>query len=205
MYGRLEYAMHNITNHNVGEVIAVGVPNYFNVYQVQQHPKTNEMYLSDCKGTHNNWERKIYVPRNFSCIKYGFDLHGVLDTFDHYCTMATLMKRAGHEVHVITGMKQSPEVEHQLKKLGVEYTHYFSIVDYLEPSGIVTWDNGMPWTDDTKAWNEAKAHYCIEHKIDVLFDDSEIYRQVFNDLNVPTTFCLVNNPNRKIYATRQPK
>ena len=37
-------------------------------------------------------------------MKFGFDLHGVLDThFELYATLTSALAQAGHEVHIITG------------------------------------------------------------------------------------------------------
>ena len=78
---------------------------------------------------------------------------------------------------------------------------YFSIAEYLEkrPDIEVKWINGLPWADEI-AWNNAKADYCYEHSIDILFDDSPIYVDTFND--IPTVYAQIHNPNRKRFKTR---
>ena len=57
-------------------------------------------------------------------MKFGFDVHGVLDTHHEvYSTITAALVTAGHEVHVITGAVKTPELSEQLKVAGISYTH----------------------------------------------------------------------------------
>jgi hypothetical protein len=134
--------------------------------------------------------------------KVGLDVHGVVDTFDIFAAMAKLNMDAGHEVHIITGQLYDKNMEEALLKSGCEFTHYYSIVGHLQSKGadLVKWDEkGFP-SADPELWNAAKAEYCEDQGIDILFDDSPTYAKYFD--NIDTIYCQVHNPNRKLYATR---
>ena len=104
----------------------------------------------------------------------------------------------GTEVYVITGLARAEADKEIGHIIDLNRVNYFSIADYLEgrPDVKVTWVDGMPWADET-AWNRAKADFCHEEGIDVLFDDSESYASTFD--NIATVYCQVHNPNRTIY------
>lgn len=131
-------------------------------------------------------------------MKIGIDIHGVADTFEIFSKISKAHFDAGHEVHIITGSKRSPEIEAQLDRLGMLYTHYFSITDELEGRGLIEWRDGRPYSTDDDAWNSAKYHYCKENGINILFDDSDTYRDYFTHPERDgTLFCHVYNPQRK--------
>lgn len=136
-------------------------------------------------------------------MKVGFDIHGVIDTFPAFRTMIEkYIDDPDVEVHVITGLARETaekEIGHLVDLDRID--GYFSITDYLEasPDTEVTWVDGLPFADEF-AWNNAKANYCYEHYIDILFDDSPIYADTFK--NIDTVYCQVHNPNRKTFKTR---
>lgn len=135
-------------------------------------------------------------------MKYGFDIHGVLDTYPAYCEMTRALRAAGHEVWIVTGLKYDGESIRLLKELGADYDHYFSIVDYLEGAGVpVEWRDGLPYADKVR-WDIAKAEFCQRQAIDVLFDDSPRYKEVFEELGIDTLYCHVHNTKRIQYQTR---
>lgn len=137
-------------------------------------------------------------------MKIGLDIHGVIDTFPFFSSLSMLLWNNKCEIHIITGLKRTPDVDEMLAEHGICFTHYFSIVEALEPLGLITWDEkGLPWSSDSDAWDRAKAKYCHDVGIDLMFDDSDKYRDHFNQMNVQTIFCLVNNPNRVVYNTRK--
>ncbi len=114
-------------------------------------------------------------------MKFGFDIHGVVDTHPEvYAAITKALEEAGHEVHVITGAQRTPELEFRLQDLGIRYTHWFSIVQYhLDKGDIdVKFVDGQPWMD-REAWNRTKAEYCEEAGIDLVIDDSPIYGSYF--------------------------
>ncbi len=116
-------------------------------------------------------------------LKIGLDIHGVIDTFPaRFKMLSTALIKDGAEVHIVTGVKRDVKIEKLLQKSGVQFTHYFSIVEYLEANNIkIEWRDGLPFTDENK-WNLAKRNYCEAQEIDLMFDDSPIYRETFHDI-----------------------
>ena len=128
-------------------------------------------------------------------MKVGFDVHGVMDKHpDLFNTLGTLFVSAGIEVHIITGSPAGPEVALELQragmKLGINYTHFFSILDYHSYIGNdVKYDKlGHGWMDN-ELWNKTKGDYCKREGIDLMIDDSDEYHKHFN-LD-KTVYCLV--------------
>ena len=137
-------------------------------------------------------------------MKLGFDIHGVIDTFGVFQNMVNkLLEVEDVEVHVISGLSQA-EAEGQIEHLIDlnRITSYFSIADYLESREDVevTWIDGMPWADET-AWNKAKADYCDEIGIDIMFDDSQSYVETFHNIN--TIYCQIHNRDRIQYFDKR--
>jgi hypothetical protein len=136
-------------------------------------------------------------------MKVGFDIHGVIDTFPAFRTMIEkYIDDPDVEVHVITGLARKTaekEIGHLVDLDRID--GYFSITDHLEsrPDIEVTWVNGLPWADEI-AWNNAKADYCYENQIDILFDDSPVYADTFKDID--TVYVQIHNSNRKSFKTR---
>lgn len=120
-------------------------------------------------------------------LRIGLDIHGVIDRYpEKFKQLAYALAKDGAEVHVITGLKQDHEAGQLLKKAGIRYSHYFSIVDYLESKGEpIEWRNGLPYAD-THKWNSAKSEYCDDKGIDFMFDDSPTYLNTFD--NIETTY-----------------
>jgi hypothetical protein len=119
-------------------------------------------------------------------MKFGFDIHGVLDTHPAvYSAMTQALVAAGHEVHVITGAVWNEEMGADLKSKGIVWTHFFSITTHHEEKGDVEvrWVDGKPWMD-ADVWNETKAVYCREENIVWLIDDSPVYGKYFDDANI---------------------
>jgi len=117
-------------------------------------------------------------------LRIGLDIHGTIDTKPKF--FAIFSKRVisnNGEIHIITGSRQTPEIEQQLKDLGIQYTHFFSIADYLLSQGKeVFWKTpNDPFFSDAD-WNIAKANYCDRNQIDIHFDDSLEYGKYFKTL-----------------------
>ena len=130
-------------------------------------------------------------------MKFGFDVHGVLDTHcDIYSAITAALVAAGHEVHVITGAVMSPELDNILKEAGVSYTHFFSIAQHHMDKGEneVKWVDGEPWMDD-EVWNRTKAEYCEDEGIKLVIDDSPVYGQYFGE----TLYLLQKDPRRPAF------
>lgn len=134
-------------------------------------------------------------------LKIGLDIHGVIDTFpEKFKQLSYALAKDGAEVHIITGIKRDSDVEQLLKSAGIRFTHYFSIVEQLESTGVpIEWKDGLPFADEDK-WNNAKRDYCDSVGIDFMFDDSPVYLKTFNDID--TTYLHVINKDRKTYETR---
>jgi hypothetical protein len=136
-------------------------------------------------------------------MKVGFDIHGVIDTFPAFRMMIEkYIEDPDVEVHVITGLSKESapkEIGHLIDLDRID--GYFSIADYLvmRPDVEVSWIDGLPWSGEV-AWNEAKAIYCYENQIDILFDDSPIYSETFKDID--TIYVQIHNEDRKSYKTR---
>lgn len=142
----------------------------------------------------------MYVKEDYT-MKLGFDIHGVIDTFEVFPKMIQyFLNDPEVEIHVISGLA-SAEVEEQIGHLvDLSKVKYFSIVDYLTEQGaMVEWKDGLPWADKEE-WNRAKATYCQEQGIDIILDDSPTYAKYFDDID--TIYCQVHNNNRKRYKTR---
>lgn len=136
-------------------------------------------------------------------MKVAFDIHGVADTFPAFQEMIRkYIADPDVEVHIVTGLTESlaeEQVGHLFDLSKID--GYFSIADHLEsrPDIEVKWIDGLPWADEI-AWNTAKADYCYENQIDILFDDSPVYVDTFNE--IPTVYAQIHNPNRKRFKTR---
>jgi len=115
-------------------------------------------------------------------MKFGLDFHGVIDKNPKlYSALSKALVAAGHEVHIITGSHRSPELLTKIKEeFGVEFTHFFSIADYHKSIGTAMRydDKGTPWMKE-ETWNNTKHEYCYREHIDLHFDDSERYLNMF--------------------------
>jgi hypothetical protein len=134
-------------------------------------------------------------------LKLGLDFHGVIDTFpEMIAEMSRMFVAAGHEVHVVTGLKRDAIVQKGLDDFGIQYTHYFSIVEQLEADGVtIVWRDGLPYADKIH-WDIAKRDYCQKNEIDLMIDDSPVYKDTFNDIS--TVYLHLINKDRKHYIVR---
>jgi len=125
----------------------------------------------------------LYKPDE-NKLNYGFDVHGVLDAKpDVIIALMRALKRAGHEVHIITGSKNGKRIINYLKKYGVfagiHYTHFFSISSHLISKGVkVRYIKGKPWFNED-IWNKTKGEYCKRNNIALMIDDSDVYGESF--------------------------
>lgn len=131
-------------------------------------------------------------------MKYGFDLHGVLDTYPEiYAHLTEALVKAGHEVHIITGHQETAELVGELSTppWPLTWTHWFSIVDFhIELNEHkVRFEGDQPWME-ADAWNRTKADYCERVGIDLMFDDSPKYGSFFTG---ETVFLLQKNPQNQ--------
>ena len=89
--------------------------------------------------------------------KLGLDYHGVLDHDPEFFRgIAEGILKENGEIHILTGCKDTPQLKAELEKLGVPYTHLFSISSYHEKIGTHVWeDTRGPWMD------EETSHTCV--------------------------------------------
>ena len=114
--------------------------------------------------------------------KFGFDLHGVIDTYPKFFSeLSKIIKNNGHEVYIITGSMDSPDLRKELAHYGMVYEGLLSITDHhLEEGTAVTEidEKGNYWFE-ASAWNKTKGQFCLKHSIDLHIDDSEVYGDYF--------------------------
>ena len=113
-------------------------------------------------------------------MKIGLDVHGVVDTFpSFFAEMSKLFVEAGHEVHIIIGLRQK-EIEPELEKLGIRWTHFFSMTDYHEGRGtpMTYGPKNNPWMNKDD-WERTKGDYARNVGLDIHFDDSNTYGKYF--------------------------
>lgn len=112
-------------------------------------------------------------------MKIGLDLHCVID-YDpvFFSKFSKAIINGGGEIHIMTGSSITPELEEELLKYGMMWTALFSIADYWKNKpGIDFWydEKGRPWVDEN-LWNQAKGLYAQEKGLDLLMDDTLVYK-----------------------------
>ncbi|AQV01138.1 hypothetical protein B2D07_10390 [Desulfococcus multivorans] len=128
-------------------------------------------------------------------LKFGIDVHGVADAdVAFFSGLTRLLVENGHEVHLLTGVERTPELEHYLKTvLGLSWTHLFSIISHARESGAtIETIRGNPYVDED-LWERAKAEHCRRNGIDLHLDDSAVYGRHFR------------TPYAKYYKNRRPR
>lgn len=121
-------------------------------------------------------------------MKIGIDLHGVSDAYPTFFSeLCKLFIAAGGEVHLMTGELVTEKLHEQIERCGITYTHLFSISEYHKEKGTpMRFDEkGTPWIDE-ELWCRSKGDYAREHKLDIVFDDTEEYAKYFT---TPFVFC----------------
>lgn len=114
-------------------------------------------------------------------MKLGLDYDGVINKLPRFFSILTkLFVAAGHEVHIITGNRGTAEFLKNLKKMGISYTHFFSISDYHHGIGtpMTGYEENHTWIAED-LWDRTKGNYCAEHGIDLHVDDSPVYGKYF--------------------------
>lgn len=133
-------------------------------------------------------------------MKIAFDVHGVLDTYEYFRNLLKLHISNGDTVYIISGQLLDEQMSGFLTEYSLSYHHYFSIVEEVQKLGIdIDWTSGLPVVDD-KVWDPIKSNLCEKHSIDILYDDSPVYKDTFN--HIDTLYVHIVNPNRKQYKTR---
>lgn len=116
--------------------------------------------------------------------KLGLDIHGVIDDNpEFFSELSKKLIEDGNEVHIITGAPQSKDVVQKLLDMKIEYTHFFSIVDWAESIGVnVEWTDNGPMMDE-HTWDIAKSIYCSQNGIDIHVDDTPRYGEYFKHIS----------------------
>jgi hypothetical protein len=137
--------------------------------------------------------------------KIGLDLHGVIDSIPGFFQfLSTSVVNSGGEVHIITGGSWSKDLEDELNKYGVKWTHKFSVYDHLIQKNInVVGEYKFPDGTIQKRfedghWDMVKAEYCKENGIDLHIDDTLIYNEHFE-----TPFCRLWTHNGKSKSSKK--
>jgi len=131
-----------------------------------------------------------------AAIRIGVDLHGVIDNnvvlFKALSEILLLNKEVPIEIYVISGPpKEDVLIELdglQLYK-NINYTDIYTIVDFLKSKGVKMWlDHKNTWWASDEDWWGAKAKICDQLCIDVMIDNTDRYKQYFN--NISTKFVI---------------
>ena len=115
-------------------------------------------------------------------MKFGLDHDGVISAKPEvFAALSSALVAAGHEVHVLTGNRGTPEFIESMMTQGIEFTHFFSISDFHHKIGTpMTGYETNETRFDERLWNRTKGDYCREHGIDLHIDDSEEYGKHFS-------------------------
>lgn len=114
--------------------------------------------------------------------KVAIDIHGTIDADPPaFAELTRRLRDKGMEIHITTGVSESPELHEKLKGWGILYDKLFSITDYHKSIGTpIEWDEkGNPHIEEC-VWDCTKAEYCEREGIAIAIDDSEIYGQYFD-------------------------
>lgn len=118
-------------------------------------------------------------------MKIGLDIHGVIDTnpkFFSQLSKAIWDWDDETEVHILTGSRLGDgKIREQLKEMDIDYTHLFSIADYLAEIGAKELPQSTPenpWFCK-EAWDMAKADYARKHQLNLVLDDCDAYFKNF--------------------------
>ena len=118
-------------------------------------------------------------------MKIGIDYHGVVTANpDFFAQFSSAALNSGHEILIISGGSKK-DVEKYLHEHNIAYSDIFSLLDYFNAKGLVTFYPDGSFFVQNELWNKAKAKYCLENDIAVHIDDSMLYGAYFQ-----TPFCL---------------
>jgi len=133
-------------------------------------------------------------------MRVAFDVHGVLDSFKYFRDLLKTHHQNGHEVYIISGQLLDEQMKEFIETHDLPFNHYLSVTGELQDRGVdIDWSSGLPFVD-ADIWNPVKSEICVREKIDIIYDDSSVYKETFNEID--TLFIHVINTNRKQYKTR---
>lgn len=121
-----------------------------------------------------------------SRFKVGLDLHGVIDTLPEFFSfLSDSIIKNGGEVHIITGGSWNEDLQGQIESYGIQWTHKFSVYDYLIETGAkkegnhTFIDGSIQDKFSKEIWDRVKADYCRDNDINLHIDDTLVYNDYF--------------------------
>lgn len=122
---------------------------------------------------------KEEMTRRSEYSSIALDIHGVIDQDPEFFSFLTKRLHSKNwKIHIVTGGRLKHN-EQKLSNWGIYYDHFFSITDYHEWKGtpiIPGVCDGEICIED-KLWNSTKGQYCRAHAVDIIVDDSYIYKK----------------------------
>ena len=122
-----------------------------------------------------------------SKFKLGLDIHGVINALPEFFSfLSEAIIKNGGEVHILTGGSWTKELEDEITKYGIKFTHTFSVYDYLIESNskqigeIQFGDGTIQRKFEDEAWDRVKGEYCERNSINLHIDDTLVYNDYFN-------------------------
>lgn len=135
---------------------------------------------------------------------YCFDIHGVLKpnktvsscvVISGLVKLLKIYKTLGHTIYILSGSMER-RGRNEIIELGL-YNYVddiFSITDYryAQNADQIKWKNNHPYIEDKVVWDSTKAEICLNLGVDVIFDDTLIYKDYFSDsiefIHISNTF-----------------
>ena len=105
--------------------------------------------------------------------------------------------KEGFEIYIISG-GHAQDIQTYLNEFSIPYSSIWSIVDFYDHQGKVTYFSDGSFHIETNLWNKAKADFCLKNKISMHIDDSSLYGQYFT-----TPFCLYNDRGNFCMSNQQ--
>jgi hypothetical protein len=123
-------------------------------------------------------------------MKIGIDFHNTLDKYpEKFRDLALSILKNSGSIYIITGHSITEEFKCKLLSIFPYVDNIYSITDDLIKHGeLFEIDNKGGKIFDQYLWDSAKASYCKNNDIDIMFDDSEVYGKYFID---KTIYCKV--------------
>lgn len=124
-------------------------------------------------------------------MRIAFDFHGVLQAYPEKFKKILADLTTNHRIYIISGPPLE-EIEEQLELTGYEqgyhYDYIISVVDWLKDQGVEMKLNQQgSYYCKQRYWWESKGLICEAEEIDMLFDDSILYKEYMKE-DCPTLF-----------------
>lgn len=112
----------------------------------------------------------------------GFDIHGVIDAHPFLfrkLSRMILSADSSNEVHILTGRAKDECIGKLVTDYKIDFTHFFSIVDYHKEHGTPMEKRENGWWMDDVTWNRTKGDYAERHGLNAHFDNEIEYFPYF--------------------------